>query len=453
MQKNKVINILIRILKTMARVLILNIPAVIILLILMAFHKLSWISAGISLLGFWGISGIIVFYVFKDLDNFMIYLKKLAQGFEPELPKLHWGIFSSMRLTKTFLSVKNIWSDQFLSDSTVLQNLPNPLIMLDPKQKIVFANTSARQMFGKKILQTQFKDPILQPDVFFVLSKQSQSKTIQEWEHNDLKGITHTFQVKIELLPAPTHTGAIIAISFFDITPFKLFKVQQADFFANASHELKTPLAIISGCVETLQGPAKDDTTAHKQFLTLIAEQTDRMTQLVQNMLKLSKLQLDVPLTETKQFVLSDLVQKAVEDMSIRAKTLHKRIEFKSSSKIPLFTGNRDNLYHVFQNLIDNALKYSADRSKIKIFIKYDNLTKNIVVSVHNEGNPIPAESLNRIFDKFYRVDSDKAQPIEGTGLGLGISQNIVQKHGGHIDVESSKSKGTTFFVYLPVAE
>ena len=140
MQKNKALNILFRVLKTVARVLIINIPAVIILLCLRAANQLSWISAGVALLAFWGISGVIVFYVFKDLDDFMNYLKKLAQGFEPELPKLHWGVFSSTRLTKTFLNVKNLWSNQFASTGSVLENLPNPMLMIDKNQKIVSPN-------------------------------------------------------------------------------------------------------------------------------------------------------------------------------------------------------------------------------------------------------------------------------------------------------------------------
>ena len=153
MKKKKDLNHFMQFLKTIARVLILNIPAVIILLGLMAADKLSWVSAGVSLVAFWSISGIIVLYFFKDLDNFMNYLKKLAQGFEPELPKLHWGIFSSMHLTKTFLSVKNLWSNQFLSDKSVLENLTNPLIMLDKSKTIFFANVSACECFQFSLLQ------------------------------------------------------------------------------------------------------------------------------------------------------------------------------------------------------------------------------------------------------------------------------------------------------------
>ncbi len=455
MRKKKVLNVGLRVLKTSARVLILNIPAVIILLVLLATHKLSWISAGISLLAFWGISAIIVFYVFKDLDNFMNYLKKLAQGFEPELPKLRWGFFSSRHLTKTFLSVKNLWSNQFLSDRSVLENLTNPLLMSDNDQKIVFANFSALSLLGNKLVGQKIgdflKDSDFLKDLKEVISKKSLSKTRAELEIKNDAGQVKTFQVKMDLLPTPTKNRATVVISFFDITPFKLFKMQQADFFANASHELKTPLAIISGCVETLQSTAQNDVKAHAQFLNLIAEQSARMTHLVQQMLQLSRMQIEVPLSDEKTFSINDLLQKTILDLTVRAQTLHKKIILKKYPHLPLFAGNRDDLYHVFLNLLDNALKYSEANSTITVSTYLDSTPKSqLVISIHNMGTPIPEDKLDRIWDKFYRLNTtDKT--MEGSGLGLGIAQQIIHKYQGDIKVTSMAETGTTFTVYLPV--
>lgn len=453
MHKKKVLNVIKKVLKTSARVLILNIPAVIILLSLLVADKISWLSAFISLLGFWAISTVIVLYVFKDLDTFMAYLKKLAQGIEPELPKLRWGIFSSMRLTNTFLSVKNLWSDQFLSDRSVLENLPSPLLMLDKNQKIVFANLSAQSFFTMKLinqkLSTAFKDKTLLKAFSSVLKTQK-SFTLEEWTFKNHLHQSFSFQVRVDHLPAPTKKGAIIALSFFDITPFQLFKTQQADFFANASHELKTPLAIINGCVETLQTSAKNDKKAQQQFLTLIAEQSARMTQLVQKMLKLSRLQMDIPLTEYQTFSMNDLIQKVVDDFQLSAKHMNKKIILNKHPHLPLFSGSRDDFYHLFQNLIDNALKYSAPCSQITVSTYLDTVQKKqLVISVHNIGNPISPDQLNRIWDKFYRVEQN-ASSLNGFGLGLGIVQHLVKRYNGSIQVESSHQKGTTFYVYLP---
>ena len=245
-----------------------------------------------------------------------------------------------------------------------------------------------------------------------------------------------------------------MSISFFDITPFKVFKEQQADFFANASHELKTPLAIISGCVETLQGSAQDDKEATDKFLTLIGEQTARMTGLVQKMLVLTRMQSEQPLKPKERFCLNELLQKVIADFSVRAKTLDKTISFSTLSKLPNLVGDKNEFYHLFQNLVDNALKYGEKKSIIDVVVKLEKRATDktfLVVSVHNMGNPIPQENLSRIFDKFYRDDAHKKQSVEGSGLGLVIVQQIVQNHHGEITVESSAQQGTTFTVYLPV--
>ena len=242
-------------------------------------------------------------------------------------------------------------------------------------------------------------------------------------------------------------------ISFFDITPFKLFKTQQSDFFANASHELKTPLAIISGSVETLQEAAKNDPAACDKFLPLIAEQSARMTTLIQDMLKLSRLQVDVPMNDKKSFSLNDLTQKVVNDLSVRAKTLNKKIILNKQAHLPLLQGDRNDLYHAIQNLIDNALKYGAPKSAVNVYTYFDSTNNpTLVVSVHNTGSPILPEHLPRIWDKFYRINNGQTVAIEGSGLGLSIVQNIIQKFHGHIEVNSTEEAGTTFTIYLPLA-
>ena len=467
MAKKKELNAFLRFLKMSGRVLILNIPVALVLLFCLILGKISWLTALLSLLGVWFISGTIVWAVFKDLDNFISYLKQLIQGFEPELPKLKWGFFSSMRLTKTFLNLKNIWSNQFLSDTTVLENLPNPLLMIDPDSKIVFANNAARSFFGKTILNQDITSVLngggILSSYYLVLHKKSPWQTL-EWEKQGADGKTYTFQAKIEPLPAPTRTGAVTVISLYDITLFHLLKQQQADFFANASHELKTPLAIISGFIETLQGPAKNDAAAQEKFLKMMAEQTVRMTELVQNMLQLSKLQLTPEKMKNEAVIIPDLLQSLVDDFQVRAQKAHKKLSLSLLDELPRLMGNRKELYHAIQNLVDNAIKYGDNGSTIQLTAQLaselpENYKKTnqdfrqfIMISVQNQGPIISPDSLDRLFDKFYRVDSNKANPVEGTGLGLGIAQQIVHRHDGFIEVSSTKKNGTVFSIYLPVA-
>jgi two-component system phosphate regulon sensor histidine kinase PhoR len=169
-------------------------------------------------------------------------------------------------------------------------------------------------------------------------------------------------------------------------------------------------------------------------------------------MLKLSRLQIDVPLSANQSFSLNDLIQKVISDLNVRTQTLNKKIVFNKGRNLPLLKGNRDELYHVFQNLVDNALKYGAPKSDVHINTYLDT-TKNpaLVVAIHNSGDPIPPEHLERIWDKFYRVNNSKTATTEGSGLGLAIVSSIVHKYGGTVDVTSSLDAGTTFSVYLPV--
>lgn len=442
--------------KLAARTLIINIPALLILLILMLMKKLTWISATFSLLSFWAISGIIIFFIFKDLDNFITYLKNASQNLDVELPHFKKGFFSSARLASTFQSLQNSWRQRALSDIRVLENLPDPVLMVNEAQKIVFANASARQIWQENLID--FNVCVLFSDTHFTnafseLVRQKNTASALEWQIQQNKKNSY-FQVRMERLPTPSLLGAFFVIVLHDITPFKDFKQKQADFFANASHELKTPLAILSGVIETLQGPAKGDISAQEKFLTLMAEQTAHMTQLVQNLLKLAHMQQEKS-TQNEPVLVNELLSSLVNDFDIRSKKAEKQILLEKE-KLPRLMANRQDLYHIFQNLLDNALKYGAEKMPITIKTCLGNKPiagsdKNewIVVTVHNWGKPLTAEEQDRLFDRFYRVNSVKKS--EGTGLGLSIVQQLVHKYDGKIEVSSSPEKGTIFTVSFPL--
>ena len=260
-------------------------------------------------------------------------------------------------------------------------------------------------------------------------------------------------------MPAPTRDGGIAVIVMNDITPFKRFREQQAEFFANASHELKTPLSIISGFIETLQGPAKDDEVAREQFLNMMAEQATRMTGLVQDLLKLARQQSMPESSKKEVIILPDLIRGVMADLKHKAVQNHQKLICRMDYDIPRLLGNRAELQHVFQNLIDNAIKYGKPHSDIDVQLgvcngfpnRPEDKRQTVSVAVHNQGTPIAPKHLDKLFDRFYRVDSVQARQVGGTGLGLSIVQQIVHDHDGMIDVASTVRDGTTFTVYLPV--
>ncbi len=443
-----------------ARTWIISMPTAIILALLVLFREITPLTALGLLFLVILFTSFVTFSVFKELENFILYLKKLAQGLEIEPPRFKKGIFSSFRLADTFQSVKNLWTTQTLSDSLILENLPDPLLMIDERGILVFANRKARHIFGNKIIHKQitqiFSDKVLNRAISAVLNEKTATEWF-EWEINQ-SDKSYTFQVRLEHLPAPTRNKAIAVMTLNDVTPFKRFREQQIEFFANASHELNTPLSIISGFVETLQGPAKDDEQARQQFLGMMSEQVTRMTGLVQSLLQLSRQQTITGHSHNDIILLPDLIQTIIRDLQLKAERHQKEIVFLREHDIPRLIGNRSEMQHIFQNLIDNAIKYGEKNTSItiRIFLTdgFPNHNQNdcpaVAVSIHNQGNPISPRHLDKLFDRFYRVNSVENHHVEGTGLGLGIAQQLVYEHGGTIDVTSTAKEGTTFTVYLP---
>lgn len=451
-------------LRFLARIFVINTPTALILMMLIALREISVVWALLFFLIIFCVTALITAYVFKELENFISYLKNLAQGQDVEAPRFHRGIFGSFRLADAFLSVKNIWARQTLSDARILERLPDPLLMINANTNIVFTNHIARDFFGDDILHKPVKEVFNDTHFTNALNQIILEKTTTEWFDFDYQDTQpYTFRIRIERLPATAKNNAIAVIVMHDVSAFKLFKQQQADFFANASHELKTPLSILSGLIETLQGPAKEDEAAREKFLKMMSEQTNRMTHLVQDLLALSRLKITDKTHQDDVVLLPDLLQSVVENLTIKAAGTQKKLELKLIHDLPRLIGNRSELHQAFQNLVDNAIKYGASHSTITVkthlcngFPKksdryFEDVRQVIAVSVHNTGNPISPQNIPRVFERFYRVDSLKSRHTEGTGLGLGIVQQIVQKHDGLIDVTSSAGTGTTFTVYLPV--
>lgn len=459
MSKKKEPKHIFRFFRAIARGWIISMPAAIILAALLLFGKISFLSAGLLLLIVVVVATLITSSVFHELENFITYLKNLAQGLDIEPPHFQKGIFSSSRLADTFQSVKNRWLSQTLSEARILETLPDPLLMIDQAGTLVFMNHQARISFGKthlgKPITHLFRGSKFRRSLQSVLSEKSATEWF-EWDFTRAHQ-TYSFQVRLDHLPAPTRNGAIAVLTLHDITPFKRFREQQIEFFANASHELKTPLSIISGFVETLQGPARNDESARDQFLDMMGEQVARMSQLVQKLLQLSRRQMMDESVMQDTFDLGALVQSVLHDFQNKALQNHKRIIFRATPPVPPFIGNREEMAHMLQNLIDNAIKYSSPKSTITVRLypttfptPRDTHKPAIALSVQNQGHPIAPRHLDKLFNRFYRVNSIENRHIEGTGLGLGIVQQIVHNHGGIIDVTSTRRDGTTFCIYLP---
>ena len=236
-----------------------------------------------------------------------------------------------------------------------------------------------------------------------------------------------------------------IVLVFHDITEIKEIEKMKRDFVANVSHELRTPLTAIKGFVETLLDEEKDLNKKH--YLKIIQRHTDRLINIVKDLLLLSQLEerrskLEIEDVNLKR-LLEDISKMFIE--KIKQKKLKLKIEIQKD--LPLVKADPFKLEQMFINLIDNAIKYT-DKGEIKISIEQiDNLIKIVVADT---GIGISEKHLSRIFERFYVVDKSRSRRYGGTGLGLSIVKHVVLLHNGKIEVKSKKNKGTKFTIYLP---
>ena len=232
-----------------------------------------------------------------------------------------------------------------------------------------------------------------------------------------------------------------------DITPFQLFKTQQADFFANASHELKTPITSIMGYADTLLEGEYDKDTQNR-FLNVIAEEARRMAKLVTDLLTLSRFDNNQILQEKVRFDLGNLVKQCQEKVQIEIDKKGHKVECFVTADVPKVYADKEGIERVVLNILTNSIKYTPDGGEIKIYVGF--VYNDAYIKVIDNGLGIPEEDLNRIFERFYRVDKARTRQMGGTGLGLSIAKEILDKNNGTIDIKSEKGKGTEVVIRIP---
>lgn len=243
-----------------------------------------------------------------------------------------------------------------------------------------------------------------------------------------------------------TQFGSILV--FHDLTRLKQLENTRQEFVANVSHELRTPLSLIKGFVETLLDGAKNDPELSTRFLHTIEKHADRLTYLIEDLLTISKLESGQIVMNLHEVELRHEVDQVIEDLFSRASG--KQVTLQNALPEGLKSrADADRLQQVLFNLVENAIKYGRLEGTVVIGGKPVGGDK-IEVWVQDDGPGIPAESRERVFERFYRVDRARSRETGGTGLGLAIVKHIVQAHGGEVWVESEPGKGTTFFFTLP---
>jgi len=240
--------------------------------------------------------------------------------------------------------------------------------------------------------------------------------------------------------------GAVLV--FHDMTALRKLELVRRDFVANVSHEIKTPLTNIKGYIETLMDGALDDKNNAKNFLKIINDDSERLTQLVDDLLDLSKIESGKLQMDLKYHSVESIVQRVMASMEKQAKERDVTLSSHIPSNLPQIKIDIDSITQVMLNLINNGIKYNRKGGSVTVSVKDSPL--NVQIEISDTGIGIPEEDLPRIFERFYRVDKARSRELGGTGLGLSIVRHIVQAHNGDVTVESQINQGTTFRVKLP---
>ena len=268
--------------------------------------------------------------------------------------------------------------------------------------------------------------------------------------------VEHQLRARFARIGGPSLDGAVAVLTLHDVTELKRAEQMRADFIANASHELRTPLATLTGFIDTLLGPARDDAEARERFLTIMHQQAGRMTRLVEDLLSLSRIELNEHVVPRDRVALRPLLADLAEALALRAGGRGMRISLAVPDDLPDVLGDRDELAQLFQNLFDNAIKYGRAGTEITVVAESARrveperpATPSVAVAVRDRGDGIAREHLSRLTERFYRVDTARSREMGGTGLGLAIVKHIVNRHRGALDIESTPGLGSAFTVRL----
>ena len=235
-----------------------------------------------------------------------------------------------------------------------------------------------------------------------------------------------------------------------DLTTIRRSEQMRADFVANASHELRTPLAAVSGFIDTLRGHAKDDEAAREQFLEIMATETARMRRLINDLLSLTRIEMNEHVKPQGRVDLESPVRQAVAALIPLAAEDGITVTVEAAPGLPPVAGDADELVQLFQNLVHNAIKYGREEGQVTITL--GEADGQVVAAGRDDGEGIAPAAIPRLTERFYRVDVKRSRDTGGTGLGLAIVKHIVSRHQGRLSIESKLGEGSVFSVLLPAA-
>jgi two-component system phosphate regulon sensor histidine kinase PhoR len=337
-----------------------------------------------------------------------------------------------------------------LSDRISIEALADPALVV-AGDIAVGANAEAQRLFGDRVAGGDLRLTVRHPVVLDALAEARGSSIAIEREIAGLGSGNSAWRLRaVDVGEDRT------LLVFSDITQARLTERMRVDFVANASHELRTPLATLSGFIETLQGPAAEDEPARRRFLDIMAREAARMSRLIDDLLSLSRIELDKHVRPIQRLDMTGMIGEVGKTLAIRLDSDERALVIDEPIELPAVIADRDQILQVLHNLVSNALKYGRSGTPITVAATPEPAVAGgpalLRLTVIDSGDGIAPEHLPRLTERFYRVDSLRSRKMGGTGLGLAIVKHIVERHRGRLEITSKQGEGTRVSFTLPQA-
>lgn len=332
-----------------------------------------------------------------------------------------------------------------------MNSMREGVLIIDGEMRILAANSAAREVFsgiGGKIERLRLSDLTRNPSIYDAFRAALEEGKRIESKVEMRRGDRRAFDLRVAPLRLAGTGRARGAIGvFFDITQLERLERVRQEFLSNVSHELRTPLTAIIAFVETLEEGAIDDGENNRRFLKVIRRNAERMHNLIDDILELSSIEAGTVAVEPRQVPLASIVEDIKLALASRAGARRVTIDNEVVNGVMVYADAR-RLEQMLTNLIDNAIKFNREEGRVSI--RHQAAEGRDRISVTDTGDGIGGEHIERIFERFYRIDRARSREMGGTGLGLAIVKHLARAHGGEATVRSTPGEGSTFTIELP---
>ena len=340
---------------------------------------------------------------------------------------------------------KNPTEYSIIKRSTLFTHNEQPMVIVDGSFVIRSSNQAFKNFCGGNPDGQPIAISLRSPDIDSAIESINAKNVFRSVEFSIFQSVEKYLLAQLFTIK---HKSKFVLLSITDISDLKAADKLKTNFVSNVSHELRTPLASILGFIETIEGPAKNDEKKKHEFFLTIKSEAERMHRLVNDLLSLSRVEESQFQLPNEKIDLIACVESALDAIGVIADKKKIVISFEKPPNPIYIRGNMDQVIEVFANLLDNAVAYSSDGSKVSL--KYETLAEYEKISVCDEGIGIATDDLTRVTERFYRTQQSVKLRKNSSGLGLAIVKHIISRHEGNFEISSALGQGSEFSVSLP---